>query len=87
MRTHRTIARLLGMSYQERADNNCISIERADPVLAGCAILDAIRNALSAAAAAGRRSRPARGHAGRDDARGRRSWRIEPIGAHCLAMC
>src|ERR1700744_345323 len=41
-----TIARLLGMSYQERADNNCISLERADLVLAGCAILDAIRNAF-----------------------------------------
>src|SRR6476619_6277464 len=41
-----TIARLLGMSYQERASNNCISIERADLVLAGCAILDASRNAL-----------------------------------------
>jgi len=39
-----TIARLLGMSYQERANNNCISIERADLVLAGCAILDAIRD-------------------------------------------
>src|SRR5216683_159591 len=25
-----TIARLLGMSYQERANNNCISVERAD---------------------------------------------------------
>jgi exopolyphosphatase / guanosine-5'-triphosphate,3'-diphosphate pyrophosphatase len=41
-----TIARLRGMSYQERANNNCISIERADLVLAGCAILDAIRNAF-----------------------------------------
>ena len=41
-----TIARLLGMSYQERADNHCISVERADLVLAGCAILDAIRNAF-----------------------------------------
>lgn len=40
------ITRLLGMSYQERADNNCISIERADLVLAGCAILDAIRDAF-----------------------------------------
>ncbi|MEA2868676.1 MAG: exopolyphosphatase / guanosine-5-triphosphate,3-diphosphate pyrophosphatase [Bradyrhizobium sp.] len=40
------IARLLGMSYQERANNNCISVERADLVLAGCAILDAIRNAF-----------------------------------------
>jgi exopolyphosphatase / guanosine-5'-triphosphate,3'-diphosphate pyrophosphatase len=41
-----TIARLLGMSYQERAANHCIGIERADLVLAGCAILDAIRNAF-----------------------------------------
>jgi len=41
-----TIARLLAMSYQERADNNCISLERADLVLAGGAILDAIRQAF-----------------------------------------
>ena len=41
-----TIARLLGMSYQERAPNHCIGVERADLVLAGCAILDAIRNAF-----------------------------------------
>ncbi len=41
-----TIARLRAMSYQERADNNCISVERADLVLAGCAILDAIRQAF-----------------------------------------
>ena len=41
-----TIARLLGMSYQERAENNCVSVERADLVLAGCAILDAIRRAF-----------------------------------------
>jgi exopolyphosphatase/guanosine-5'-triphosphate,3'-diphosphate pyrophosphatase len=40
------ITRLLGMSYQERANNNCISVERADLVLAGCAILDAIRHAF-----------------------------------------
>jgi len=39
-----TIARLLDMSYQERAENHCISAERADLVLAGCAILDAIRD-------------------------------------------
>jgi exopolyphosphatase / guanosine-5'-triphosphate,3'-diphosphate pyrophosphatase len=41
-----TVARLLAMSYQERVANNCISVERADLVLAGCAILDAIRNAF-----------------------------------------
>ena len=40
------IARLLGMSYQERANNGCIGVERADLVLAGCAILDAIRQAF-----------------------------------------
>jgi exopolyphosphatase/guanosine-5'-triphosphate,3'-diphosphate pyrophosphatase len=40
------IARLLGMSYRQRAGNNCISLERADLVLAGCAILDAIRKAF-----------------------------------------
>src|ERR1700761_1033608 len=39
-----TIARLLRISYRERAANHCISVERADLVLAGCAILDAIRN-------------------------------------------
>jgi len=42
----KTIERLLGMSYQERAANHCISVERADLVLAGCAILDAIRKAF-----------------------------------------
>jgi exopolyphosphatase/guanosine-5'-triphosphate,3'-diphosphate pyrophosphatase len=41
-----TTARLLRMSYRERAANHCISVERADLVLAGCAILDAIRNAF-----------------------------------------
>ena len=40
------IEKLLGMSYQERANNNCIGTERADLVLAGCAILDAIRDAF-----------------------------------------
>src|ERR1700689_2228923 len=41
-----TVGRLLGMSFQERATNHCISVERADLVLAGCAILDAIRQAF-----------------------------------------
>ena len=31
------------MSFDERAANPCIGTERADLVLAGCAILDAIR--------------------------------------------
>ena len=38
------IARLRAMSYAERAANACIGHERADLVLAGCAILEAIRN-------------------------------------------
>jgi len=41
-----TVERLLSMSYQERANNNCISVDRADLVLAGCAVLDAIRQAF-----------------------------------------
>ena len=39
----RVIERLLAMSYEERVANACIGAERADLVLAGCAILDAIR--------------------------------------------
>jgi exopolyphosphatase/guanosine-5'-triphosphate,3'-diphosphate pyrophosphatase len=41
-----TIASLMGMSYAERAANNCIGPDRADLVLCGCAILDAIRAAF-----------------------------------------
>lgn len=41
-----TIRKLLGMTYAERAANNCVGPERADLVLCGCAILDAIRNAF-----------------------------------------
>ena len=41
-----TIEKLLCMSYHERVNSSCISVERADLVLAGCAILDAIRNAF-----------------------------------------
>jgi exopolyphosphatase/guanosine-5'-triphosphate,3'-diphosphate pyrophosphatase len=40
------IERLLAMSYQERIASPCIGAERADLVLAGCAILDAIRRAF-----------------------------------------
>jgi exopolyphosphatase/guanosine-5'-triphosphate,3'-diphosphate pyrophosphatase len=43
-----TVARLRRMSYQERAVNGCIGPERADLVLAGCAILEAIRRAFPA---------------------------------------
>ena len=37
------VARLRAMSYAERSSNACIGHERADLVLAGCAILEAIR--------------------------------------------
>ena len=39
----RVVAELMAMSFAERAANPCIGPERADLVLAGCAILDAIR--------------------------------------------
>jgi len=39
-------ARLLEMSYEERIANGCIGKERADLVLAGCAILEEIRLAF-----------------------------------------
>jgi len=40
------VAELLAMNFDERAANPCIGAERADLVLAGCAILDAIRRAF-----------------------------------------
>jgi exopolyphosphatase / guanosine-5'-triphosphate,3'-diphosphate pyrophosphatase len=42
----RVVERLLAMSYEERVASPCIGAERADLVLAGCAILDAIRRAF-----------------------------------------
>jgi exopolyphosphatase / guanosine-5'-triphosphate,3'-diphosphate pyrophosphatase len=40
------VAELMAMSFDQRAANPCIGTERADLVLAGCAILDAIRRAF-----------------------------------------
>jgi exopolyphosphatase/guanosine-5'-triphosphate,3'-diphosphate pyrophosphatase len=42
----KVIERLLTMSYEERVASPCIGAERADLVLAGCAILEAIRRAF-----------------------------------------
>jgi len=42
----RVVAELMAMSFDERAASPCIGAERADLVLAGCAILDAIRRAF-----------------------------------------
>src|SRR5580704_18103540 len=39
----RVVAELIAMNFDQRAANPCIGAERADLVLAGCAILDAIR--------------------------------------------
>jgi exopolyphosphatase/guanosine-5'-triphosphate,3'-diphosphate pyrophosphatase len=39
----RMIAKLLGWDFQHRVANPCIGADRADLVLAGCAILEAIR--------------------------------------------
>src|SRR5215470_14992154 len=40
------IGELIAMTYEERVANACIGSERADLVLAGCAILEAIRRAF-----------------------------------------
>jgi len=40
------VERLLAMTYEARVANPCIGSERADLVLAGCAILEAIRRAF-----------------------------------------
>jgi exopolyphosphatase/guanosine-5'-triphosphate,3'-diphosphate pyrophosphatase len=37
------VEELLAMNYEQRVANACIGRERADLVLAGCAILEAIR--------------------------------------------
>jgi len=42
------VSKLRNMTYGERAANGCIGQERADLVLAGCAILEAIRRAFPA---------------------------------------
>ncbi len=42
----RVVAELMAMNFDERAANPCIGAERADLVLAGCAILDAVRRAF-----------------------------------------
>jgi exopolyphosphatase/guanosine-5'-triphosphate,3'-diphosphate pyrophosphatase len=42
----RIVEELLAMSFEERAANACIGADRADLVLAGCAILDAIRRSF-----------------------------------------
>jgi exopolyphosphatase/guanosine-5'-triphosphate,3'-diphosphate pyrophosphatase len=39
---------LVGLSFEERVQNPCIGLDRADLVLAGCAILEAIRDAFPA---------------------------------------
>jgi exopolyphosphatase / guanosine-5'-triphosphate,3'-diphosphate pyrophosphatase len=42
----RVVEELMEMSFEQRVANPCIGAERADLVLAGCAILDAIRRAF-----------------------------------------
>ena len=39
----RMVEKVLGWDFQQRVDNACIGADRADLVLAGCAILEAIR--------------------------------------------
>ena len=68
----RCSTRLIDTPFDERAANPCIGNERADLVLAGCAILEAIRRAVPVRTAAHRRPRPARRHPDEPDARGQR---------------
>ena len=63
------IEKLLGWDFEARVANACIGADRADLVLAGCAILEAIRARLAVGPAARRRPRPARGHPVRADGR------------------
>ena len=63
---------LFAMTFAERAANPCIGRERADLVLAGCAILEEIRIDLPGAPHPRRRPGLARGHPHADDARRRR---------------
>jgi exopolyphosphatase / guanosine-5'-triphosphate,3'-diphosphate pyrophosphatase len=44
----RVVNRLLSMGYEQRTQNGCIGRERADLVLAGCAIMEEIRQAFPA---------------------------------------
>jgi exopolyphosphatase/guanosine-5'-triphosphate,3'-diphosphate pyrophosphatase len=48
LQVDRTVASLRKMTFAERVANGCIGFERADLVLAGCAILEAIRRAFPA---------------------------------------
>ncbi len=42
------VDRLMGMSFEERVANPCIGAQRADLVLAGCAIMEAVREVFPA---------------------------------------
>ncbi|MFG1358515.1 Ppx/GppA phosphatase family protein [Xanthobacter pseudotagetidis] len=42
------VDRLMGMSFEERVSNPCIGAQRADLVLAGCAIMEAVREMFPA---------------------------------------
>lgn len=43
---NRVVDQLVGMSFEERVSNPCIGAQRADLVLAGCAIMEAVREAF-----------------------------------------
>ena len=56
------VEKLLGWDFEQRVANPCIGADRADLVLAGCAILEAIRGVWPSERVARRRPRPARRH-------------------------
>lgn len=43
---NQVVDQLVGMSFEERVSNPCIGAQRADLVLAGCAIMEAVRGAF-----------------------------------------
>ena len=71
----RMMTKLRGMDYEARRNNPCIGRERADLVLAGCAVFEAIRREWKCTPAARRRPRLARRHPDAADARRRLSAR------------
>ena len=77
--SRRVLDRLIDMRFDQRAANPCIGRERADLVLAGCAILEAIRRAFPSDRLRIADRGPAGGHPDEPDARGQRlaagNWR------------
>ena len=62
--------RIVGMNYEQRAAQPCIGTERADLILAGCAIMEAMLRIWPGEILTRRRPGIARGHSRHTDRRG-----------------